>query len=376
MKRIICLFLLIGYFGYSQPYKVENDDLKGNVQSLELLVSDRYNTDKLVEHKIFDKKGRILMSKIYNVQPIRIKSNERNQYSDNQIITDFCECDDLDKAFADFSDKGNQKFPYKGYSTGSPNTTYKHYKTTDKNGNVISSKTYDSKGYFLWETKSTYDKDSNLLLEETFDDEGKKMKDYKKNTYNEKGLLIEKIHITHYLNSKHIFEYDDLDRKIFEKETLDRRHITETTFKYDDLGRIISEKYSGSNSDSEFSYEYSTINDTVKVVKFYIDSEKNKTIRNIKTSYNKGNNKITKEEIFDKGEVSSTRISEYDENQNLVSSKFSNSAKYAVNKEIIYDKKGNWIEQNIFKPVKTSYDGSEPKPEWRTEKYIRKIQYY
>ncbi|PZO30723.1 MAG: hypothetical protein DCF13_02480 [Flavobacteriaceae bacterium] len=372
MKKIIYLFLLTGYFGYSQDYKFENDELKGNVQFLELLVSDKYNTDRLIEYKTFDKKGRILISKRYDGKYIR--ENESNQYFENQIITEFCDsCKDLDKVFADFSDKGSQKSPYKGYATADPSRTYKIIRTTDNKGNVILSKTYSSEGYFLWETKFIYDKKSNLLLEETFDDEGKKRKEYKKNTYNKKGLLTEKISKNNYTENKYIYEYDNLDRKIFEKQFYGER-ITEITFKYDNLGRTVYEKHS---SNLEVVYEYTTIKDTVKVVKFHVDSERNKQIRNVKILYSKGKNKITEERQFDeKGETSSTRIVEKDENQNLISSKFSNSVGYAVNKDIIYDKKGNWIEQKISKLVKASYDGSEPKPEWQTEKYIRKIQYY
>lgn len=372
MKKIIFLFLLTGYFGYSQEYRFENDELKGDVQFLELLVSDKYNADKLVEYKTFDKKGRILTSKKYDGKYVR--ENEKNEYFGNQIITEFCDsCKDLDNIFANFSDKGSQKSPYKGYATADPSRINKIIKTTDKKGNVISLKTYSSEGYFLWETKSTYDKNSNLLLEETFDDEGKKRKEYKKNTYNKKGLLTEKMSTNNYTENKYIYEYDNLDRKIFEKQFYGER-ITEITFKYDNLGKIISEKNS---SNSEVIYEYTTIKDTVKVVKFYVDSERNKQIRNVKISYKKGENKITEERQFnEKGETSHTRIVENDKNQNLISSKFSNSVGYAEIKEIIYDKKGNWIELNLSKLVKASYDGSEPKPEWRTEKYIRKIQYY
>src|SRR5690606_14830179 len=130
---------------------------------------------------------------------------------------------------------------YKGYVTNSPNKTFKHYKITDKNGNVISSKTYNSEGYLIWVTKSTYDEKSNLLLEESFDDEGKKTGNYKKNTYNKKCLITEKIESNNFTERKCIF-------------------------KYDDLGRIISEKYS---DNSEFVYEYSTVQDTIKIVTFY-----------------------------------------------------------------------------------------------------------
>ena len=348
MKKLIFLFFLSGYFGFSQSYKIENDELKGKVKSLELLVSDRYNTDKLVEHKTFDEKGRTLTSKTYYGHSDRIRSNERNKYSDNQIITEICDCKDLDKAFANFSDKGNQKFPYKGYGTNSPNKTFKHYKITDKNGNVISLKTYNSEGYLTWVTKSTYDEKSNLLLEESFDDEAKKTGNYKKNTYNKKGLIIEKIESNNFTESKRIF-------------------------KYDDLGRIISEKYS---DNSEFVYEYSTVQDTIKIVTFYIDPEQNKQISIIEKSYKKGKNKITEEQYFYKGRFSNSKIFEYDKNKNLVSSKQSNSSGYNKEKQINYDKKGNWVEQNISERTQTSYIGSELKPEWKIEKYIRKIQYY
>jgi len=348
MEKLIFLFLFSGYFGFSQSYKIENDELKGKVKSLELFVSDRYNTDKLLEHKTFDEKGRTLTSKTFYDYSDRIRSNERNQYSDNQIIIEICDCKDLDKAFANFSDKENQKFPYKGYGTNSPNKTFKHYKITDKNGNVISSKTYNSEGYLIWVTKSTYDEKSNLLLEESFDDEGKKTGNYKKNIYNKKGLITEKIESNNFTERKCIF-------------------------KYDDLGRIISEKYS---DNSEFVYEYSTVQDTIKIVTFYIDPEQNKQISIIENSYKKGKNKITEEQYFYKGTFSNSKIFEYDKNKNLVSSKQSNSSGYNKEKQINYDKKGNWVQLNYSKLVNTSYKGATPKPEWKIEKYIRKIQYY
>lgn len=368
MKKIIYLFLLTGYFGYSQPYKIENDELKGNVKSLELFNFTNNNTEELIEYKTFDKKGRILVSIVVDSYYIGFsKSKERNQYSDNQIITEYCDsCDDLDKAFANFSIKENKKYQYTDYDyvAGKPNRIHKIIKTTDKNGNVISAKTYSSEGYFLEEKKSTYDKNSNLLLEETFDDTGKKIKGHKKNIYNNKGLLIE---FDRSYEGKRVFEYDDSDRKIFEKRFYET-DTDEITFGYDDLGRILFEKY---NNNSEVVYEYTTTKDTIKVVRFYIDSEKNKQIRSVKTSYNKGENKVTEEQSFEKGEMFSTKILEYDENKNLISIKFYNKNGYHLGKELVYDKKGNWIEIHYSTLINVSY-----KPEWRTEKYIRKIQYH
>jgi len=351
MKKFIGILLLSGYFGFSQPFKVENDELKGKVKSLELFVLkdlSKNDIEKLLEHKTFDEKGRTLTSKTYEGHFDRIRSNERNKYLDNQIITEICDCKDLDKAFANFSDKGNQKFPYKGYGTNSPNKTFKHYKITDKNGNVISLKTYNSEGYLIWVTKSTYDEKSNLLLEESFDDEGKKTGNYKKNTYNKKGLFTEKIESNNFTESKRIF-------------------------KYDDLGRIISEKY---NDNSEFAYEYSTVQDTIKVIKFYIDSEQNKQISTIEKSYKKGKNKITEKQFFVKGTLSNSKTFEYDKNKNLVLIKLYNESGYRQETEFVYDKKANWVELNYSKLVNTSYKGGTPKPEWKIEKYIRKIQYY
>src|SRR5690606_10842872 len=127
MKRIICLFLLAGYFSYSQPYKIENDELKGNVKSLELFNFTNNNTEELIEYKTYDEKGRVLVSEVFNSYYIGFsKIKERNQYLDNQIITEFCDsCDDLDKAFADFSVRENQKLRYKGDLTPNPSVTHK-----------------------------------------------------------------------------------------------------------------------------------------------------------------------------------------------------------------------------------------------------------
>lgn len=350
MKKFIGILLLSGYFGFSQPFKVENDILKGSVKSLELFVLRDLpkNDEKLLEHKTFDEKGRTLISKTFDDYSDRIRSNERNQYSDNQIITEICDCKDLNKAFANFSDKGNQKFPYKGYGTNSPNRTFKHNKITDKNGNIISAKIYNSEGYLTWVTKSTYDEKSNLLLEESFDNEGKKTGNYKKYTYNEKGLITEKIESNNFTENKRIF-------------------------KYDDLGRIISEKYS---DNSEFVYEYITVQDTIKVVTFYIDPEQNKQLSIIEKSFKKGKNKITEKQFFYKGTLSNSKIFEYDKNKKLISIKLYNVSGYRQVTEFVYDKKANWVELNFSKLVNTSYKGSTTKSEWKIEKYIRKIQYY
>ena len=356
IKKLIWLFLFVGCFGYSQPYKFENDELKGNVQSLELFILKNNNPEKLVEHKTFDKKGRILTSKTYDFDGKWIRSNERNQYSDNQIITTFCECEDLDKAFANFYKKGVIKNEESSdgiivYATNNPPIRrHRDYKITDESGNVISSKRYTSEGYFSRETKSTYDKNSNFLLEENFDSQGEKSEYFKKNTYNEKGLLTEKITS----EIKFVFEYDDLERKISEEE------------------------WSGNKRVLKISYEYMIAKDTSKVFSFWNSPEEDKYLKNTEFSYFEGNKRIAElTEVNKDGSINFRTVSEYDKNNNLVSKKHYNyKNELRSETKLVYDNNENWIEMNLSKLIKTSYDGSEPKPEWRTEKYIRKIQYY
>lgn len=352
MKKIVYLFLFLGYFAFSQEYKLENDELKGNIKSLELFIVRNNDIEIPIEIKNYDSKGRILLSKTYYNG--RINTTERNQYSKNQIITELCDyCDDLDKEFANFSIKENQKNPYKGYVTAEPRRTFKAIKTTDKNGNVVLSKTYNQEGYLSWETRSTYNKNSNLLLEENFDDEGKKEPEFKKNAYNQKGLLTETVNVMRHYDTKKIYEYDNLGRKIGEKEWQGERFI-------------------------EFIYEYKKDKDTAKVLKYFKNREDNSfQLGTSELTYFEKEKKITRVTGTYNGKINSIQVLEYDAQNKLTSKKYYNDKnELRTETTLIYDNIGNWVELNDSNLINTSYNGSEPKPEWRTNKYIRKIQYH
>lgn len=351
MKKIFHLFLFLGYFAFSQEYKIENEKLKGNISSLNLFALENNDVEIPVKINSYDKKGRILVSKIYYNG--RINSTERNEYSKNQIVTEICDyCNDLDKIFANFSIKENQKYPYKGYGTNDPKRTLKIIQTTDKKGNIILSKTYSLEGYLLWFKKSTYDKNSNLLLEENYDDDGKKESSYKKNSYNKKGLISEMI----------VFE-NDYERK--------------SVFSYDNLDRILTKKEWLQNQITEKSYEYKIEKDTSKVLLFLKNSpEEEKNLIQVDLSYSENDKQIKKEIHYYKDKPNYIKISEFDKNNNLLQiQNFSDQNELRSEIKLLNDKKGNWIHMNYSELIKASYNGSEPKPEWRTRKYVRKIEY-
>lgn len=351
MKKTVYLFLFLGHFAFSQEYKLEKEELKGNIKSLELFIVGNNATEIPIEIKNYDTKGRILLSKTY--YDGRLNTTERNQYLKNQIITELCDyCTDLDQEFANFSIKENQKNPYSGYATADPRRTFKTIKTTDKKGNVILSKIYNPEGYLNWETKSTYDKNSNLLLEENFNDEGKKEPEFKKNTYNQKGLLVETVNVMRHYDTKKVYEYDQLGQKIGEKEWQGERF-------------------------NEYVYEYLTEKDTIKLLKYLKNPTDNKLqLRTSEFTYAQKDKKTIKITEIYNGKVNFIKVLEYDSKNNLVTKKqYNDKNELRSDVNLVYDDKGNWIEMSYSNLINTSYNGSEPKPEWRTNKYIRKIQY-
>jgi len=350
LKRIIYLILLIGYFSFSQDYVVPNEQLKGNIKSINIFKLEN-NKEIPVELKNFDTKGRVLLLKTY--YDGRLHTTERNQYNNNQIITEFCDyCDDIEKEFLNFSIKENQKNPYSGYATADPRRTFKHIKTLDKSGKVTTLKTYSSEGYLIWNTKFIYDKKSSLILEEKFDDENKKLS-FKKNIFNDKGLIIEE---TEFKND-------------YEKTT---------NYTYDNFNRKIVEKTSQGKRVNEIFIDYIIEKDSTKVLSFVKQSDNNeKILKKMNISYPFKENNMTKEIYFIKNKPNSTIISEYNKNQKLLSEKIYNSKNELISeKTFSYDKKGNWFELISSNLINKSYNGSEPKPEWEIKNYIRKIEYY
>lgn len=351
-KAFSLLFFIFANCGFAQEYKIAPQDLKGKVKSVETVLLNNVNHEIPQELKIFDSKGRLIESKIY--YDGRINTFERSIYQGSTIVTDLCDyCTDLDKEFVNFKIKENLKNPYSGYATAEPRRTYRTIKTTDKNGNVIVSKTYNSEGYLNWVTKRTYDKESNLILKENFDEEGKKMPSYISNKYNTKGLLEEETTFDH-----------NFERKV--------------TYTYDVSGRKISEIVVQADRTTEMLYEYSTEKDTLKVLTYAMNlKDKTKNLKKIKLTYNVNGNKTSKETNFYLGKSSNVEVSEFDKNGNLVLSKSYND-KNQLRQEIrlVNDRKGNWISMEYSYLVNASYNGSEPKPERRTSKYLRTIVYY
>lgn len=351
MKKILFLFILNFYFGFSQEYIVEDEVLKGKPKSIELTVSSENSSEIPIESKTFDEKGRIILfKKFYNN---RIDTQERTKHTKNQIITELCDgCNDLDKEFAEFSIKENQKNPYSGYLTADPRRTFKTFKTTDKNGNVILSKTYNPEGYLIWENRYNFDKNSKLLSTETFDDEGKKEKEYIKNTYNTQGLLIESINVMHHYETKTVYEYDKQNRKITEKVWQDKKV-------------------------NEYKFEYPTLKDTSKILKYYKNPDDNSfKLSTSEVTYFENKNKIKRLTGIYNDKINYTHFFVYDPQHKLISKTYYND-KNELRTEITitYDQIGNWIEMNVSNLINVSYNGGELKPEWRRNKYIRKIQY-
>lgn len=351
MKKILFLFFLTFYNGFSQEYILEDEVLKGKPKSIELTVSSENSNEIPIESKTFDEKGRIILfKKFYNNS---IHTQERTKYTKNQIITELCDgCNDLDKEFAEFSIKENQKNPYSGYLTADPRRTFKTIKTTDKKGNVILSNTYNPEGYLIWEKRYTYDKNTNLLSTETFDDEGKKEKEYIKNTYDSKGLLIESINVTDHHETKTAYEYDKQNRKIIEKVWQNKKL-------------------------NEYKFEYLTIKDTSKVLKYYKNLDDNSfKLGTSEVTYVENNTKIKKVTGIYNGNINYTRFFVYDAQNKLISKTYYNEKnELRTETRIRYDQVGNWIEMNVSNLMNVSYNGGELKPEWRRNKYIRKIQY-
>jgi hypothetical protein len=107
------------------------------------------------------------------------------------------------------------------------------------------------------------------------------------------------------------------------------------------------------------------------------DEVKDRILNKTSISYPQQKNTITKETTFNNGKPSNTSISEYDKNNLLLTRKnYNDKNELRSEFQYIFDTKGNWIELNYSYLVNSSYNGSDPKPVWRTKKYIQKIEYY
>ncbi|MFN3756044.1 MAG: hypothetical protein ACK4RM_03740 [Flavobacterium sp.] len=353
MKLPTFFLLFLTNICIAQEYKWFEQDLalKGNISSVGIFLLTTDEKQIPMEFRSFEKTGRELLSKTYYNG--RINTHIRHQYSKNQIATELCDyCEDLDKTFAQFSIKENQKYPYMGYVTDDPKRTLKMIKTTDARGNVLFSKTYTVDGYFTGEQRTTYDKNDKVLLEELYDDEGIKQKNYKKYTYNPDGFLKEEIVFENSYERKNIFEYDELGRKVLIKEF---------------QGEYMTER----------SFEYKTEKDTAKVLMYL--KHANDTLPSLyktEMTFRKGDKKILKSTNITQGIPNFISITEYDTQDNVISRKNYNSQnEFITDISIEYDSKGNWISMHVAQLVKVSHNRGPLTPEWQTKKYIRVIEY-
>ncbi|MFN3639429.1 MAG: hypothetical protein ACK4UK_00790 [Flavobacterium sp.] len=352
MKLPTFFLLFLTNLCIAQEYKWFEQDLalKGNISSVGIFLLTKDEKQIPMEFRSFEKTGRELLSKTYYNG--RINTHIRHQYSKNQIATELCDyCEDLDKTFAKFSIKENQKYPYKGYVTDDPKRTLKMIKTTDAKGNVLISKTYTVDGYFTGEQRTTYDKNDKVLLEELYDDEGKIQKNYKKFKYTPTGLLEEEIVYENSYERKNIFEYDDLGRKVLVKEF---------------QGEYMTERF----------FEYKTEKDTAKVLMYL--KHANDTLPNLyktEMTFRQGDKKILRSTNITKGIPNFISITEYDARDNVISRKNYNSQnEFITDISIEYDSKGNWISMHVAQLVNVSHNRGPVTPEWQTKKYIRVIE--
>lgn len=345
------LFCVIGSIGFAQIYNDENPKLKGKTKSVDLSVIEYRQNEKFLEKQTFDVKGRILVEKKYSDGQLR--SEERNEYQPNQIITTTCQsCNDFDKIFSQFSIRENQKYPYSGYVTNSPSGGRKIYKRIDSKGNVVSEKFYSAEGYLLSNTKKVYDKTSKITLTETFDDENK-LTSYRKYVYNKNGLILEDINKNEMQpESISNYSYDNLGRKTFYKNNYANRIFTET-------------------------YEYSKVKDTAKTLTYSAYDNEEKKLKSIEITYPKLKNTIKEKQRIIKDKIQNRIISEYDENKRLMVQKFYNEKNELIREtHTKYDTTGNWVEINLEETVSVRYNNDPPKMELQTRKYLRKIEYY
>jgi len=352
MKKLNYLFLLIGFFGSSQNYIVENEKLKGNIKSIDLFIIEYGNKEKPVDLRTFDSKGRPLIVKKYNDRYLR--SEERNEYLPNQIITTLCEScgDQFDHHFSEFSIKENQKYPYSGYATNDPSVRNKTYKTIDKKGNVSLEKYYTGEGYLTSIAKLTYNANSKLLSRESYDDENKLLSS-KKYVYNKNNLIIEEV------------------------TKRDDQPELKVNYLYDNLGRIILEKQNYNNSLYETSYEYLKVQDTAKILRYSSSPPKEKKLYQIELTYPKSNGEITEKQNVSNNKVGHKTVYEYDQTKKLILQKYYDDKNDLIREShYTYDKNGNWIEINISETVHIIYNNDPPKNEIQKKKYIRRIQYY
>ncbi|MCU7615434.1 hypothetical protein N0B16_13390 [Chryseobacterium sp. GMJ5] len=352
MKKLNYLFLLIGFFSSAQNYMVENEKLNGNIKSIDLFIIEYGSKEKPVELKTFDIKGRPLVEKKYNDGYLR--SEERNKYKSNQIITTLCEScgDNFDRYFSKFSIKENQKYPYSGYGTNEPSVRNKTYKTIDKKSNVVLAKYYTEDGYLISITKSTYNTQSKLLSKESNDDENKLLSSIK-NIYNKNNLITKEINKS------------------------ENQPELKINYFYDNLGRIKLEKQSDTNSFYEISYEYIKEKDTAKVLKYSASPPKDKKLYQIELTYPKLKGKVVEKQNVSNNKVGHKTLYEYDENQKLVAQKYYDDKNEPIKEShYSYDKKGNWNEINISEIINVIYNNDAPKKEIQKKKYVRRIQYY
>lgn len=354
IKKLSFLFCLIGFLGTAQIYKIENEKLKGKIKSLALYSTENSSKEKLVEQQIFNTKGRLLNSKKYSEfdRGDKVRLEERNEYQPNLIITTICEnCSDFDKVFAEFSKKDNQKYPYSGYGTNKPDIKRRIYKTTDKKGNIILEKYYNAEGYLISTEKNNYNVNSKLVSSENFDNENI-LNSYQKYMYNKNGLVTEEV-------SKN-----------------DTQPELKYTYSYDELGRKIHQKQSYDNRISETFYTYIKEKDTLKnqTFSFYNNEKK---LQSVELIYPHFKNEIKEKQNINKDKISNRSISEYDDKKNLISQKFYDEKNEMIREaNFSYDKAGNWVEIIMQETYLVNYNQDAPKPETRIKKFIRKIEYY
>lgn len=352
LLKLNFIFFLIGFLSSAQDYIVDNDKLKGNVKSIDIFIIEYGNKEKPVEQQTFDIKGRPLITKKYSEGYLR--SEERNQYNPNQIITTLCEScgENPDRYFSEFLIKENQKDPYSGYGTNDPSARTKTFKTPDKKGNIILEKFYNSEGYLISTSKSVFNLASKKLSTENYSSENELLSS-SKNVYNKSNLITE----------THSKSKNEPELKL--------------NYSYDNQGRLILEKQNYNNSISETLYEYLKVQDTTKILKYSSNLRGEKRLHHIEKSYSQLQDKIVeKQNIFD-NKLGNKRVYEYDENKKLTALKYINEQNESI-KELhyTYDTTGNWNEINISETINVIYDKEKPRKEIQKTKYIRRIEYY
>lgn len=355
MKKLILkinyLFILIGFFGVAQTDIYGNEKLKGKIKTVESFVIEYGNKEKPVFFQNFDTMGRPLIVKKYNEGYLR--SEERNEYKSNQIITTLCEScgNDFDRYFSKFSIKENEKYPDSGFLTNDPSVRQKIYKTVDKSGNIISEKYYTVNGYLTSTIKSSYNPKSKIISSDSYDEENK-LYSSNKYLYNKSNFLTEEIN-----KNENIPE-------------------TKKSYLYDHLGRMILEKQNYNNTIYETSFEYIKVNDTTKILRYSSNSKGEKRLFEIELSYPTLKGETKEKQNISNNKVVYKTVFQYDLSKNLNSQKYYNDKNELIRESYYtYDKYGNWTEINISETVNVIVNNTVNK-EIQKKQFIRRIQYY